>query len=139
MANNGRISLGLFHYYFQYLTLLSSVAFFPPRESTTSVQNEWQILFVIKHTTRKHNIQTPYHCWYVWLRWKRTCSKQTKVLESSLGRRELPECHYIYQHNVVMKRIKLWWRHDMDWHLLTITTVIVYWGAQWQEFNGTTD
>jgi len=63
----------------------------------------------------------------------------TKVLDSTLGGGQLTECHYIYQNNILMKRIKLWWRHDMHWHLLTITTVIVYWGAQWLQFNVTTD
>jgi hypothetical protein len=31
----------------------------------------------------------------------------TKVLDSTLGGGQLTECHYIYQNNVVMKRIKL--------------------------------
>jgi hypothetical protein len=31
----------------------------------------------------------------------------TKVLDSTLGGGQLTECHYIYQNNAVMKRIKL--------------------------------
>lgn len=94
----------------------------------------------IKTCHSKVQCLNKYYSWYVWLRWKRTCRLQTQrfLIRHSVGG-QLTECHYIYHNNILMKRIKLWWRHDMHWHLLTITTVIVYWGAQWLRFNVTTD
>jgi len=94
----------------------------------------------IKTCRSKVQCLNKYYGWYVWLRWKRTSRLQTQrfLIRHSVGG-QLTECHYIYHNNILMKRIKLWWRHDMHWHLLTITTVIVYWGAQWLWFNVTTD
>jgi hypothetical protein len=34
-------------------------------------------------------------------------STDTKVLDSTLGGRDVAECHYIYQNNVVVRRSKL--------------------------------